>query len=198
MSTLLVLRSSVNGDSSFSNRLLDEFMEKTRARWPQVKIVERDLNSSPVPALDNHTVAAIRDGVADNPVQQAAIALSETLIAEVKAADYIALGLPRYNFTVPASFNSYIDYIARPGITFHYGEQGPQGLLPDVPVYAFVTSGGAYAGTANDFISSWLKQILGFIGLHKIEFIHAENLATKAGEAMKLASQRIDEILNCS
>lgn len=197
MSTLLVLRSSVNDESSFSNRLLNEFIDKTRARWPQVKVVDRDLNTPAVPVLDSHSVAAIRNSVADSEIRRAAIMLSDTLIAELKAADYIALGLPRYNFTVPASFRSYIDYIARPGITFRYGEQGPVGLLPDIPVYAFVTSGGSYAGSASDFMSGWLKQIFGFVGLRNIEFIHAEGLALQADAAMSQASKRIDEILAC-
>lgn len=197
MSTLLVLRSSVNGKNSFSNRLLDEFINKTRARWPQVKVTERDLNAAVVPVLNDQTVTAIRNGDADSDERRTAIALSDTLIAELKAADYIALGLPRYNFTVPATFKAYLDYIARAGITFRYGEHGPQGLLLNVPVYAFITSGGVYAGTVNDFMSGWLQQILGFLGLSNIEFIYAEGLVSKADIAMSQASKRIDAILDC-
>ena len=113
MSTLLVLRTSLNGDNSFSNRLLDEFIAKTVAKWPHTRVVERDLNAEQIPMLNSRTVGAIRAGVNDTEERRAAIALSDELIAELKAADYIAIGLPRYNFSAPATFKSYIDYIGR-------------------------------------------------------------------------------------
>ncbi len=197
MSTLLVLRTSLSGDNSFSNRLLDELIAKTLAKWPDTRVVERDLNTEQIPMLNSHTVGAIRAGVNDTEERRAAIALSDELIAELKAADYIAIGLPRYNFSAPASFKSYIDYIGRAGVTFRYTENGPEGLLPDVPVYAFITSGGAYAGTEHDQMSGWVKQVLGFLGLNKVELIHAEGMAYAADAAMAQANARIDEIVAC-
>ena len=197
MNHLLVLRTSVNGANSYSNKLVDEFVARQRARWPGLKVTERDLNAQPVPPLNDQTVGAIRAGVADTEERRAAIALSDELIAELKAADYIAIGLPRYNFSAPATFKSYIDYIGRAGITFRYTENGPEGLLPDVPVYAFITSGGAYAGTEHDQMSGWVKQVLGFLGLNKVELIHAEGLAYAADAAMAQANARIDEIVAC-
>lgn len=195
MSNVLVLRTSVNGEKSFSNQLIDQFIAKTKAKWPEVNIVERDLDANPVPLLNSETVAAIRADVADTEAQRTAIALADELIAELKNADYIVLGLPRYNFTTPATFRTYIDYIARPRVTFQYDENGPKGLLPNVPVFAFVTSGGEYAGTEFDTLTPWLKQTLGFVGLSNVDVIHVEGLAYKAEEAVAQASAKIDEIL---
>lgn len=197
MSTLLVLRTSINGAQSASNRLLDTFISKTLAKWPDTHMVERDLNTNPVPMLDSHTVAAIRAGVADSEAQRNAIALADELVAEIQAADYIAIGLPRYNFTAAATFKSYVDYLARAGITFRYGANGPEGLLPNIPVYGFITSGGEYADNKHDPMSSWIKQILGFMGLHNVQWIHAEGLAYAADAAMAKAEKRIDEIIAC-
>ncbi|MFC0309353.1 FMN-dependent NADH-azoreductase [Gallibacterium trehalosifermentans] len=195
MSNVFVLRTSVNGQNSFSNQLIDQFIAKTKAKWSEVQIVERDLEVNPVPLLNSETVAALRAGVTDTEAQRNAIALSEQLIAELRNADYIVLGLPRYNFTTPATFRTYIDYIARPRVTFQYDENGPKGLLPNVPVFAFVTSGGEYVGTEFDTLSPWVKQTLGFVGLSNVEFIYAEGLAYKAEDAISAASARIDEIL---
>ena len=193
MNHLLVLRTSVNGANSYSNKLVDEFVARQRARWPGLKVTERDLNAQPVPPLNDQTVGAIRAGVADTEERRAAIALSDTLVAELKAADAIVIGLPRYNFSVPASFKAYVDYIGRAGVTFKYTDAGPQGLLPDVPVYAFVTSGGAYAGTDNDQMSGWVKQVLGFLGLRQLHLIHAERLAFAAEDGMKQARAQLEE-----
>ncbi|WP_037586502.1 FMN-dependent NADH-azoreductase [Stenoxybacter acetivorans] len=194
MSTLLVLRTSVNGDSSFSNQLLDEFIAKSQSKWLGAQVIERDLNAQQVPMLNSDTVGAIRVGVNNNEERRAAIALSDELIAELKNADYLAIGLPRYNFTAPATFKSYIDYIGRAGITFSYTEKGPQGLLPNIPVYIFVTGGGEYADTPNDTMVPWLRQILGFLGLTNLHFVYAEGLAYKAEAAMAEAGKRIDEL----
>ena len=195
MKTLLVLRTSLNGANSFSNRLLDEYIAKAQARWPGLRVVGRDLNALPVPLLNSHTAAAIRADVRDTEERRAAIALSELLVAELNAADAIALGLPRYNFTVPATFKTYVDCIARPGVTFRYTESGPQGLLPDVPVTAFITSGGAYAHTDSDQMSGWLRQALGFLGLKRLEIIHAEGLAYAAEAGLQQAREQTDRLL---
>lgn len=195
MKTLLVLRTSLNGAHSFSNRLLDEYVAKAQARWPGLRVVERDLNAQPVPLLNSHTVAAIRAGVHDTDERRAAIALAEQMVAELKAADAIAIGLPRYNFTVPATFKTYVDYIGRAGITFRYTESGPQGLLPDVPVTAFITSGGAYANTDSDQMSGWVRQALGFLGLNRLEMVHAEGLAYAAEAGLQQAREHTDRLL---
>lgn len=84
MSNVLVLRTSVNGDKSFSNQLIDQFIAKTRAKWPEVNIIERDLDANPVPLLTSKTVAAIRAGIAETEEQRHAIALADELIAELK------------------------------------------------------------------------------------------------------------------
>lgn len=196
MSNLLVLRTSVNEDKSFSNALLNEFIAKTKEKWPATKVVDRDLDKHQVPMLNSHTVGAIRAGVSDTEERRAAIALSDTLIAELKEADYIAIGLPRYNFTAPTTFKSFVDYIGRAGVTFKYSDKGPEGLLPDVPVYVFVTSGGEYEGTDYETMMPWVKQVLGFLGLKRVEVIYAEGLAYASDKALSKASAQIDAILS--
>lgn len=195
MQKLLVLRTSLNGAKSFSNQLLDHLVAEARQRHPGLTVVERDLNADQVPMLNSQTVGAIRAGVADTDERRAAIKLSDELVAELKSVDAIAIGLPRYNFTVPASFKSYVDYIGRAGVTFRYTEEGPQGLLPDVPVYGIVTSGGAYAGTDTDHLSPWVKQVLGFLGLKRIELVQAERLAFDADASLAEARQQISTLI---
>ncbi len=191
MSTLLVLRTSINGAQSVSNQMLDELIAQARAKWPDTHVVARDLAANPVPMLTPETVAAIRAGVTETAAQVAADALANELIEELKAADYIAIGLPRYNFHVPSQFKAYVDYIARPRVTFRYGANGPEGLLPNVPVYAFVASGGVYTTAESDPLSAWVRQVLGFVGLHQVELIHTEGVAMDAAAAMNQTRERI-------
>ena len=145
--------------------------------------------------LTPETVAAIRAGVTDTAAQVEADRLANELIEELKAADYIAIGLPRYNFQAPSQFKAYVDYIARPRVTFRYGANGPEGLLPNVPVYAFVASGGVYTTAEYDPLSAWVRQVLGFVGLHQLELIHTEGVAMDAAAAMNQTRERIRSLV---
>ena len=203
MKNLLVIRSSVNQEQSVSNQVLDTFVAQLRAKHPELNVVERDLAVNPVPALTTETVAAIRAGVTETGNQKQADQLATALIEEIKAADAVAIGVPRYNFHVPATLKSYIDYIARPRITFQYGANGPEGLLPhSTPVYGFIASAGYYSNAPeSDYLSLWLKQVLSFVGLSNLELIHTEGTAMgedHAKAAFEKTHQRIDEIVKAS
>ncbi len=177
MSQVLVLRTSVSGQDSVSNRLIDEFLAKSLAKWPNTQVIERNLADDAIPNLTEETAKAIRSGVLETPLQRLANDVANGLIAEINQADYIFIGLPRYNFSVPASFKAYIDYIARPKQTFRYGENGSEGLLSSAPVYVFITSGGQY-DAQDDGMQAWLSQTLSFLGLHDVHFICVDGIAS--------------------
>ena len=200
MKNILVIRSSVNGSSSVSNQMLDALLTQLRAKHPNLNVVERDLAQQPIPALTPETVSAIRAGVTESANQAQADQLASTLIEEIQSADAIAIGIPRYNFHAPATLKAYIDYIARPRITFQYGSNGPEGLLPDgTPVYGFVASAGYYSNNPDsDYLSLWLKQVFGFVGLNHLELIHTEGYAMgeeHAKAAFAKTHERIAEIV---
>ena len=200
MNNILVIRSSVNGENSVSNQMLDAFLTQLRAKHPNLNVLERDLAQSPIPALTPETVSAIRAGVTESANQAQADQLANTLIEEIKSADAIAIGIPRYNFHVPATLKAYIDYIARPRITFQYGANGPEGLLPHAtPVYGFVASAGYYSNNPEtDYLSSWLKQVFAFVGVNNLELIHTEGFAMgeeHAKAAFAKTHERIAQIV---
>ena len=200
MNTILVIRSSVNGNGSVSNQMLDALLTQLRAKHPNLNVVERDLAQQPIPALTPEPVSAIRAGVTESANQAQADQLASTLIEEIQSADAIAIGIPRYNFHAPATLKAYIDYIARPRITFQYGANGPEGLLPhDTPVYGFVASAGYYSNNPDsDYLSLWLKQVFGFVGLNHLELIHTEGYAMgeeHAKAAFAKTHERIAEIV---
>lgn len=138
--------------------------------------------------------AAYTPEAARTPEQRALLALSDALIDEVLAADVILLGVPMHNFFVPATFKAWIDQIARAGKTFSYSDQGPKGLVPsNKKVIAILSRGGAYAGESSqgaaDFQVSYLRQILGLIGLTDLTFIHADRQGM-GGQAAQLATEK--------
>ncbi|ELP5729634.1 FMN-dependent NADH-azoreductase [Vibrio vulnificus] len=173
MSRLLVLKSSILGDYSQSNKLVDEFINK----FDQQDVVVRDLAQQPLPVLDFQVATALRASGDLSEAQQAIVDLSDQLIAEIKHADTLIIAAPMYNFTVPTQLKNWIDLIARAGVTFTYTEQGPKGLIEGKKAVVVTTRGGIHKDTANDNITPYLKTVLGFVGITDVEFVYAEALS---------------------
>ena len=173
----LVIRTSILGDNSSSNLLLDHWIAERKP----VSTTERNLAAEPIPHLDGARFAAI-NAAKPTDTQQPIQALSDTLLAEIERADEIIIGLPMYNFGVPSQLKAWMDHLARAGRSFRYTEKGPEGLLKDKPVTVFATRGGAYANTAFDHQAPFVQQFLGFLGLKSVKFIYAETLASTQRE----------------
>ena len=176
--TLLVLKASLFGDGGQSSQLADEFTRRWQAANPDGRVVQRDLSADPVPHLTADVFAGFQAAPEDqSPAQQAAVALSNRLIAELRDADAVVLALPMYNFTVPSTFKAWMDHVARAGVTFEYTESGPSGLLETGPLYVFCARGGQYRGTENDTQSQLIRMFFGMLGFSDMHFTYAEGLA---------------------
>jgi FMN-dependent NADH-azoreductase len=181
MSTLLHINSSVRTNGSVSRQLTAEFIDKWQTARPEFRIVERDLASQPVPHISEQTIGAYFTPPEGRSAEQAeAVKLSDELVAELMAADVIVIGAPMYNFSVSSSLKAWIDHIARAGVTFKYTETGPAGLLGGKKVFVFTSRGGVYSeGPAKpmDFHETYLRGVLGFVGLNDVTFVHTEGLS---------------------
>jgi FMN-dependent NADH-azoreductase len=187
MKNLLQLNTSIFSDGGQSSQLAQRFVAAWRASNPGAKVTVRDLARKPVPHLDAARFAAfIAKPEERNAEQQAAANDSDLLIAELKAADVLVLGLPMYNFGVPSTLKAYFDHVGRVDHTFKYTEKGAVGLLTGKKAFVFATRGGTYQGTPLDTQTAYVRAFLGFIGITDVEFVYAEGLAL--GESSKQAS----------
>ena len=191
MSKVLQINSSIHSEQGQSSALAAQFVETLRRRGADV--VTRDLAREPVPHLDAGRFAAFLAKPEQRTAEQHAVAAySDGLIAELRAADVLVLGLPMYNFGVPSQLKAYFDHVARAGVTFRYTQGGPVGLLTGKKAYVFATRGGVYAGSPLDTQTAYVRDFLRFIGIADVEFVHAEGLAL--GEAARdsaLAAARV-------
>ena len=122
---------------------------------------------------------------------------SDALIAQLRSADVLVLGLPMYNFGVPSQLKAYFDHVARAGETFRYTSQGPVGLLTGKRAYIFAARGGRYAGTPLDTQTGYVRDFLHFIGIERVEFVYAEGLAMSEeskSSGLARASERIEQL----
>ena len=103
-----------------------------------------------------------------SPEQLKKIALSEALIAELEAADFVVIGSSMYNWNVSASLKAWLDQVMRIGKTFAYGGDGVVGLLGDKPCLVVLARGGSYdtpERAARDMQQPYLANVLNVMGL---------------------------------
>lgn len=195
MTTILRLTTSLFAEAGNSSRLADTFVDKLRRHHPDSRVIERDLVKAPLPHLDGARVSALFSAPDNRTAeQQAVIDESDALIAELKSADIVVLGLPMYNFGVPSQLKAYFDHLARAGVTFRYSAEGPVGLIGDRKVYVLATRGGYYQGTPRDSQTPFVRDFLSFIGIHDVEFVYAEGLNISAETKDKALTQATQEI----
>jgi len=192
---ILQINSSIRGSDSQSSRLSDAIAARLKANAPHAALVVRDLAQNPQPMLDAGALAALSTPTGQRSAEQAArVALDDTLIEEIQAADILVLGVPMYNFGLPVQLKNWIDAISRAQITFRYTEQGPEGLLKGKKVYVALARGGVHRDTASDAQVPYLKTVLGFLGMTDIRFIYAEGLAMGEEAAQRGLEQAHAEI----
>ncbi len=189
--TILHIDSSARHTDSVSRDLSARIV----AVHPGARVITRDLAETPLPHVTEDWVAAnFTPADTRTPAQQAVLAQSDALVAELKEADTVVIGLPIYNFGPPAALKAWADLVARAGTTFQYTPTGPEGLIPNKPVYVIVASGGVPVGSPMDLSSTWLTTFLGFLGLTDVTVIAADQLNVDPEGALATAKERVDAV----
>jgi len=191
--TLLRLDTSVRKADSVTRGLTEKFIDGLMAGGDSLNIVTRDLAGG-LPLIDEAWTAANFTAPEDRTDdQKKTLALSDSLIDELKAADILVIGLPIYNFGTPAAFKTWVDLIARARVTFRYTENGPEGLLKGKKAYVLTASGGTPVGSGYDFATTYVRHILGFVGIDDVTVIAADQMAMNADAALEAAHNRIED-----
>lgn len=178
MNHILVINSSLSGNTSVSRILVENAVQRLTELAPGAVVTYRDVGDASIPHLSPSTVAGIR-AVAETPAELAAQALSDELIAELNSADILVIGAPMYNFSIPSTLRTWFDHVLRPRVTFAYKDGSVQGVLQNKRVIVIESRGGIYSEgptKAMDFQEPYLRTLLGFIGITDITFVHAEKI----------------------
>lgn len=195
MAKILVLKSSIMGEGSQTNRLIDVMLEHRKGQGLQDDITIRNLAEMNLPVLDLEIFQALRGAENNNQDIKQIVALSDELIAELKSADLLVIGAPMYNLNVPTQLKNWFDLVARARQTFRYTETYPQGLVEGVKAVVVSSRGGIHVGQETEAVTPYLKAVLGLMGIHDVDFIYAEGLDMQAyrSNALDLASQQVKE-----
>lgn len=187
---LLRIDTSARKNGSSSRGLSDALIDKLNP----ASMVARDLTDALPFVTEEWVTANFTDEADRTEDQKAVLSLSDDLIEEVIAADTLVIGVPIYNFGIPAALKAWIDLIARARKTFHYTANGPEGLLTGKKAYVLVASGGTELGSEIDFASGYLRHVLGFIGISDVTVIAADQQMIKGETAVTGALQDINAL----
>ena len=189
--TILQINASARKTGSVTRELTEALVTQLLAKSTEANVITRDVSQG-LPYLDEEWVGATFTDPAERSAEQRMkLALSDTLVAELKAADTIVIGSPVYNFSVPAALKAWIDLIARARETFQYTENGPVGLLKDKKAYVIVASGGTKIGSEIDFAATYLKHVLGFVGISDVTIVAADQLMMDPGKREAALSETL-------
>ncbi|MBN9298432.1 MAG: NAD(P)H-dependent oxidoreductase [Filimonas sp.] len=191
--TILQIDSSARMENSVSRKLTAQLTQQLASQHTYAIVKERIL--SDMIFLSEAMVEGMFTPIEKRtPEQIESLHFSDFLVEELKQADALVIGLPNYNFGIPASLKAYIDLITRSNVTFKHTAEGFFGLLPDKPVYIVITSGSTALYGPKDFISDYMKFILSFIGLNNVTFIDASKVHTDRDGIINNALQAIGQI----
>ncbi|VVO33517.1 FMN-dependent NADH-azoreductase [Pseudomonas fluorescens] len=193
---ILHVSCSPRGQASESNRLSQNIIGYLLKSDPTAVLINRTVVGEGALSHVDENYATSQQSSADVS-QEGSISRSEELIQELKSSDVLVIGTPMHNFSVPSTLKVWIDHIARVRRTFNVSAQGKTGTLRDRPVFVAVSSGGRFSGERArqpDFLTPYLKAVLGMIGLHDLNFFTIEGTAL-GPDAVAEARTQADQAL---
>ena len=185
--------SSARKEGSTSRALAKKLLDKIKK--PEDKIIYRDLNDEMV-FVSGLTESGMKIDEKDQTEHHKKMfELSDTLVKELKNSDVIIISAPIYNYGPPATLKAWSDLAARIGETFRFKPDGRrEGLLKNKRAYLVITSGGTKLNSNEDFLTPWLKFILNFFGIEKVEVVSADQMALDYEKSIKDAERQIEKI----
>jgi len=185
--------SSARKEGSTSRALAKKLLNKIKK--PNDEVIYRDLDDEMV-FVSGLTESGMKIDIKDQTEHHKKMfELSDTLVRELKESDIIIISAPIYNYGPPATLKAWSDLAARVGETFRFKSNGRrEGLLKNKRAFLVITSGGTKLNSDEDFLTPWLKFILNFFGIEKIDIICADQMALDYEKSIKNAEKQIEQI----
>jgi FMN-dependent NADH-azoreductase len=195
---ILEVTGSGRRTASVSRELSTDLIAALEDRHGNVNLRRRDLADG-VPFVDEAWIEANFTPEENRTTRHKEIlSYSDELVRELKEADVLVIGVPVYNFSIPAALKAWIDMIARARLTFRYTEDGPKGLLAGKKAYLVVATGGVPVGSAVDFATPYLRHALGFVGITDVDVIAADRVNSGKEDSMDRARAQIADLVHLS
>jgi FMN-dependent NADH-azoreductase len=203
--------SGIDPHGSHTRRLSARFVERWREARPQDRIDYLDVGQHPPAHVNGRWIhAAFTPPAEREPWMAEVLAESDRLVDQLIAADVIVVGLPMYNFSVPAQFKAYIDNIVRVGRTF--GFDRARGAVPYWPMLADAGKRMVLLGARGDHgygpggriahlnhTESSVRSVFGYIGITDVYEAAVESDefgGEELAQSLRKADQEVDRLVD--
>lgn len=196
---ILNIVTSSKGQVSFSNQLSNAVIKKLVSVYPEITVETFDLSKTPLPYLDETQIGAFFTPEEMHTAEQKeAIKSSNNAVKKLIDADIIVIGVPLYNFGIPAALKGWVDQVSRAGVTFRYADGSPKGLVANKKVYLSIASGAIFSEgpfKSYDFAEPYLRAVLGFLGMTDVTTFRVEGTSIPdfAENALSKALAAVEE-----
>ena len=203
-------RSGTHVHGSHSRRLSHHFVSTWRAARPDDEVIYRDIGATPPGHITGEWIAAgYTPAAGREPWMHAVLEESDALIAELRRADVLVIGVPMYNFGMPAPLKAWIDNIVRIGATFDFDRSRENPYVPllaerhrlTVLLASCGSSGYGPGGfqASMDLLTPGIASPLALLGLtemHSVTVEHAEDPVDLFQQSMAAALTRVQTLVD--
>lgn len=144
---VLVVKAN-NRPEGISTKMYEAFMEEIQGA-DHVNIKVYDVFEEDMPHFGQDFFSAIQkeqSGLTLSDVEQRILVAKRKAMDLLKEAEVIVFAFPLWNFTIPATLQTFVDYVATAGFSFKYSPEGKLiQLMTDKKVILLNARGGIYS-----------------------------------------------------
>ncbi|WP_339260297.1 FMN-dependent NADH-azoreductase [Lysinibacillus sp. FSL K6-3209] len=197
---VLVVKAN-NRPDGISTKMYDTFMENVQ----NVNVTTFDVFAEDMPYFGQDLFNAfgkVQNGEELSDIESRLLAAKQKAMDALTAADVVVFAFPLWNLTIPATLQTFIDYVYQAGFTFKYDENGQLvSLMTDKKAVILNARGGYYSAPEAqpmEMSVNYIKNVVGGVfGMEIIEevIIEGHNASQdKAGEIIANGLEAVKKV----
>ncbi|WP_374964944.1 FMN-dependent NADH-azoreductase [Lysinibacillus sp. RS5] len=194
---VLVVKAN-NRPDGISTKMYDTFMENVQG----VNVTTFDVFAEDMPYFGQDLFNAfgkVQNGEELTNIESRLLAAKQKAMDALTAADVVVFAFPLWNLTIPATLQTFIDYVFQSGYSFKYNENGQLvGLMTDKKAIILNARGGYYSlpeAQPMEMSVNYIKNVVGGIfGMEIIEEVIIEGHNASPDKAQEIIANGLEAV----
>lgn len=198
MNVLVVKANNRPASEAVSSKMYETFMENLEG----VNVSTFDVFAEDMPYFGQdlfNAFAKLQSGEELTEVEQRILAAKQKAMDALTAADLVVFAFPLWNLTIPATLQTFIDYVYQAGYSFKYDENGQLvPLLTNKKAVILSARGGIYSegpAAAMEMSVNYIKNVVGGVfGMQIIDEVIIEGHAAAQDQAGAIIAEGLEKV----
>ena len=193
---VLVVKAN-NRPDGISTKMYDTFMENVQG----VNVTTFDVFAEDMPYFGQDLFNAfgkVQNGEELTNIESRLLGAKQKAMDALTAADVVVFAFPLWNLTIPATLQTFIDYVFQAGYSFKYNENGQlEGLMGDKKVVILNARGGYYSAPEAqpmEMSVNYIKNVVGMFGMEIIEEVIIEGHNASQDKAQEIIANGLEAV----